>query len=231
MTYSRLSPETQELLSAYLDGEIDEAQRQELEQRLSREADLARALTELQDLKSAFAAMPRARAPRNFTLTPEQAGLKRRRAFPFWRWAAWGAAGAVALLMLFVFFAAGLTMLSAHTASAPPMLAAAPQAHQPQKEAAEPAVQPLPTPSPNAKALSLQAQPSKRFLSLQSSKPEEKSTKGGIQPTALPSPTATAQPAKAQKSPPNLTLPLALSTLIVLTAIWWALKRHRQKQR
>ena len=228
MTYSRLSPEIQELLSAYLDGEIDEAQRQELEHRLSREADLARALTELQGLKSALAAMPRARAPRNFTLTPEQAGLKRRRALPFWRWAAWGAAGAVVLLMLFVFFAAGLTMLSAHTASAPPMLAAAPQQ---QNEAAEPAAQPLPTSSPKAKALSLQAQPSQRFLSMQNAKPEGKSAKGASRPTATSAPTAAAQAAKAQKARLSLTLPLALLALMVLAAIWWALKKHREKQR
>ncbi len=231
MTYSRLSPETQELLSAYLDGEVDEAQRQELERRLPKEAELAQALAELQSLKSAFAAMPRARAPRNFTLTPEQAGLKRRRAFPIWRWAAWGAAGAVALLMLFVFFAAGLNMLSAHTASAPPMLAAAPQPHQPQKEAAEPATQPLPTPSPNAKALSLQAQPSRRFLSMQNAKPEGKSTKGATRTTATSTRTAAAQAAKAQKAQPSLPLPLALLALIALAAIWWVLKRHRQKQR
>ncbi|MGH2538242.1 MAG: anti-sigma factor family protein, partial [Candidatus Promineifilaceae bacterium] len=64
----------QEALSAYLDGALTPAERQRLERRLQSDAALRQEFESLRWLKRSLAAMPRLRAPRNFTLDPARYG-------------------------------------------------------------------------------------------------------------------------------------------------------------
>ena len=207
MTYSRLPPETQEMLSAYVDGELDDAQRQALERRLRADSDLAQALAELRGLKGAFSLLPPARAPRNFTLSPEQAGLKRRRQKPAWRWAAWSAVGALAVLVLMAIAAGGFALFSGRTAaSAPPMLAAAPQSEQAKGE------------QPNARA----AKPKPLGAKSAAGAPETMN----MRPTHTPTATA---PMPSTLPPPRqgIAILLVALALAAILAAWFILKRRR----
>ncbi|MCC6616733.1 MAG: LPXTG cell wall anchor domain-containing protein [Anaerolineae bacterium] len=58
-----------ELLSAYLDGALDESERQALEARLAHDAPLQRELDLLRETKQLIGALPTLRAPRNLTIT------------------------------------------------------------------------------------------------------------------------------------------------------------------
>ncbi len=66
-------------LSAYLDGELSVREADKLEGRLSAEPGLQAALEDLRDTKQILSRTPRIRVPHNFTLTPQQVGLKRAR--------------------------------------------------------------------------------------------------------------------------------------------------------
>ena len=213
MTYSRLSPETQEMLSAYIDGELDDAQRQELERRLHTEADLAQALAELRGLKGAFSALPHARAPRNFTLSPEQAGLKPHRRKPIWRWAAWSAAGALAVLVLMAIAAGGFALFGGRTAaSAPPMIAAAPQSEQAKGE--QPSTR-------AAKPKPLGAKSAARAPETMNQRPTPTPTATATMPSSTPTPAASSRPYWG-----SAVLLAALAIAAVLAA-WLILKRRR----
>lgn len=65
-----------ENLSAYLDGALSERERRRLETRLSTESALRTALDELRAVRAVLRQLPSRRAPRNFTLTPQQAGVR-----------------------------------------------------------------------------------------------------------------------------------------------------------
>ncbi len=94
-----------ERLSAYLDGELSQAERARLESRLARDAGLSAALDELRATRALLRRTPRRRAPRNFTLTPKMAGLRPPlpRAIPVLR-----LASVLATLLLFATFAGNL---------------------------------------------------------------------------------------------------------------------------
>lgn len=70
-----------ELLSAYLDGELSDREREALEQRLSRDARLRIALNELRDTVKLLHDLPRLKAPRDFTLDPADFA----RPVPWWQ--------------------------------------------------------------------------------------------------------------------------------------------------
>jgi hypothetical protein len=101
-----LSEHDLELLSAYLDGELPDRDRQTLEQRLAHEDLLRMTLDDLRDTIQLVQSLPRVRAPRNFTLDPALYGRKT----PWWRgwlrveqtlqWA--GAVGTMASILLIV---------------------------------------------------------------------------------------------------------------------------------
>jgi hypothetical protein len=105
-----------ERLSAYLDGELSQAERTRLESRLAREAGLSAALDELRATRSLLRRTPRRRAPRSFTLTPKMAGLRPPlpRAVPVFR-----LASVLATLLLFATFAGNLLGPIALGAQAP----------------------------------------------------------------------------------------------------------------
>jgi len=109
-----------EQLSAYLDGEISQADRARLEARISRDRDLTVALDDLRAARALLHRTPRRRVPRNFTLTPKMAGLRPPvpRLVPGLSFAS--AAAAVLLLFTFAGSLIGPTALGA-SAPAPQM--------------------------------------------------------------------------------------------------------------
>lgn len=74
-----ISPQDIELLSAYLDRELSANQMAEVEVRLQTESELKDLFVELRRTRQVLRSLPVMRAPRNFTLTPEMAGIKPRR--------------------------------------------------------------------------------------------------------------------------------------------------------
>jgi hypothetical protein len=93
-----------EALSAYLDEQLSAKERTRLETQLNQAPELRSALEELRRTRSVLRSQPKVRAPRNFTLTPEMAGLKAgpaRRApgYPFFRLAS-ALAGFLFLMVL-----------------------------------------------------------------------------------------------------------------------------------
>ena len=107
-----------EQLSAYLDNQSSQADRQRLDARLKNEPELRGLLAELSQARTLLRSLPARKAPRNFRLTPEMAGIRPPipRAFPVFRFAS-----ALAAVLLFFAFAANLTFpaLSALQAAAP----------------------------------------------------------------------------------------------------------------
>lgn len=72
-----------ELLSAYLDKELNPKERAYVEERLQSNPVLRSILGELHQNRAALRSLPRLRAPRNFTLSPELAGIKpKKRTYP-----------------------------------------------------------------------------------------------------------------------------------------------------
>jgi anti-sigma factor RsiW len=71
-----LSPRDWELLSAYMDRQLKPNEKAALEARLSADPALSAALGELQRTRDALRSLPRLRAPRNFTLTPQMVGQR-----------------------------------------------------------------------------------------------------------------------------------------------------------
>jgi len=65
-----------EQISAYLDGELSQAQRARLIARIVKEPDLARAMEEMRQVRALVQQTPRRKVPRNFTLTRKMAGIR-----------------------------------------------------------------------------------------------------------------------------------------------------------
>jgi hypothetical protein len=76
MMKKRLSPKDFKVLSAYLDGQLTPRESDRLEARLAEEKGLKETLIELRRTRQLLRAVPRLRAPRNFTLTPEMVGKR-----------------------------------------------------------------------------------------------------------------------------------------------------------
>ena len=76
MTDSKISPRDLKALSAYLDGELNAKERQHLETRLEQRPELRANLEELRSTRAVLRNAPVLRAPRNFTLTPQMAGMR-----------------------------------------------------------------------------------------------------------------------------------------------------------
>lgn len=98
-----------EALSAYLDNELTSKERANLETRLQQDQDLRLALQELRRARIVLRSQPKMRAPRNFTLTPEMAGIQASkrpasRAYPFFRLASALATIALVLVLVGDFF-------------------------------------------------------------------------------------------------------------------------------
>lgn len=72
----QIPPSDWEILSAYLDNELAGRERAQVEARLKTSAELRQALTELRQVRHTLRSQPRLRAPRNFTLTAQMAGVR-----------------------------------------------------------------------------------------------------------------------------------------------------------
>ncbi|GAB4476344.1 MAG: hypothetical protein Kow0088_14150 [Anaerolineales bacterium] len=71
MTDRTLSDRDYELISAYLDGEVDDHQRKAIEYRLAEDAPFKLALERLSQTRQILRSQPQLRAPRNYTLSPK----------------------------------------------------------------------------------------------------------------------------------------------------------------
>lgn len=104
MKKNRLSPRDQEMLSAYLDGQLSRGEVARLQARLKDDHQMQSALEELRMTRAVLRSLPLVRAPRNFTLTPEMVNRRiapRRPAYPVF-----GFASLVASLLLVLVFVA-----------------------------------------------------------------------------------------------------------------------------
>jgi anti-sigma factor RsiW len=124
-----MNPRDLELLSAYLDGGLNPSDSARFESRLASDENLRSALDNLRATRGLLLQLPARRAPRNFTLTPQMAGVKppTPRAVPVFRFAT-----ALATFLFFISFVInGLISLSAparsiYSAAAPLSAAQAP---------------------------------------------------------------------------------------------------------
>jgi hypothetical protein len=81
-----LSPRDWELLSAYIDGQLSNGKRVQLEARLDVNPDLRAALDDLTRTRAMLRSLPRLKAPRSFRITPEMVGQREpRRLYPFFQ--------------------------------------------------------------------------------------------------------------------------------------------------
>lgn len=100
MDLNKIGKRDLELLSAYLDGELNESESRKVEARLQSDSQLQVALEALEKTRQLVSGLPALRPPRNFTLTPEMAGLpKGLNLFPVFRFATVIAAAAFAVLV------------------------------------------------------------------------------------------------------------------------------------
>ena len=113
---SELPERDRELLSAYTDNELTPAERSALEQRLRTEPSLRRELAELRAVRDLLREQPWVTPPRTFTLTPEMAGVRRRR-FSLSGW--WQPLSGLAALVLIILISWQILGLNNNPASAP----------------------------------------------------------------------------------------------------------------
>jgi hypothetical protein len=92
-----------EQLSAYLDGQLNEIEKRQVESRLSSEPELREKYDGLRKTKLLFSRIPRVRAPRSFALTPEMVKVRKTKR-PFITTVRW--ATSVAAILLVVTFGA-----------------------------------------------------------------------------------------------------------------------------
>lgn len=127
MMNAPLTPQDWEILSAYLDGQLTEAEQNRVRVLLERRPELREELEVLRRTRQVLRAAPRRRAPRNFTLTPAMA--RQARPPSFWSRASvpsFGFASALATLLFVLSFFFRMTPLG--TTNLAPMMAAAPEA-------------------------------------------------------------------------------------------------------
>ena len=139
-----------EQLSAYLDGQLSQAEKTRLETRIQSDPALAAALTDLRQARAILRRTPGRRSPRNFTLTPKMAGIKPPvpRLVPTLGWAS-------AVAMVLFVFTLGTNLLGQISFGAnAPMLSAAPMTSEGYGLGGGPPAtdnsQVLPTPEPYA---------------------------------------------------------------------------------
>ena len=111
-----------EQLSAFLDGQLSQADKARLESRIETDLELAAVLEDLRSARAILRQTPRRRVPRNFTLTPRMVGIRPPvpRLVPALSWAS-----ALAML-LFVFTLGGGLLGQLSLKAAAPMMGAAP---------------------------------------------------------------------------------------------------------
>lgn len=100
MDLNKLKKRDLEQLSAYLDGELSENESRKVEARLQSDSQFQAAFEELEKTRVLISGLPILSPPRNFTLTPEMAGIRKGLSlFPIFRFATALAAVAFAVLV------------------------------------------------------------------------------------------------------------------------------------
>ena len=122
-----ITPQDWETLSAYLDDQLTETEKRQVQDLMTLRPELKQGLEELRRTRAVLRAAPRRRAPRNFTLTPQMA----QKARPRFRWGwtpsfSFASAMAAVLLVLSFFFRLNLPQPTFLT----PMAAQAPMAQE-----------------------------------------------------------------------------------------------------
>ncbi|RPI28674.1 MAG: hypothetical protein EHM70_16485 [Chloroflexota bacterium] len=118
---TNLSPRDWELLSEYLDDQLNKNKRARLEARLKADAGLRSALKDLANTRSMLRSLEPVKAPRSFKLTPQMAGIRpARRVYPVLQLAS----ALTTILLVFVllgdFFIANPSQLIAPQSSSAP---------------------------------------------------------------------------------------------------------------
>ena len=111
-----MKPRDLELLSAYLDGQLNPSESTRLETRLKTDPELASVLTDLRAARTLLRKLPVRKAPRNFTLTRKMVGQNPPlpRAYPWFRFT-------TALATLLFVFSFGLNTVGRQMASQAPL--------------------------------------------------------------------------------------------------------------
>ena len=89
-----------EQLSAYLDGELSSKEKSSLDSQLKSSQELTESLETLRQTRQFLKNLPKRSVPRNFTLTPEMAGIKTRQ--PLFLFPVFSAVSAIAALLFFI---------------------------------------------------------------------------------------------------------------------------------
>ena len=110
-----------ELLSLYLDGQLNESESKRLETRLAADLELASVLNDIRLARGILRGLPSRKAPRNFTLTRSMAGIKPPlpRAYSFFRFSTTFAT----ILLMLTFAANSLPQMSFGFGAAAPAVA------------------------------------------------------------------------------------------------------------
>lgn len=144
----QLSTRELEMLSAYLDGQLNARQLARLEARLDKNPELRVVLSELRHTRTLLRVVPKLRVPRNFTVTPEMVGMQQRpvvQPYPFFRLASTIASLLFVVVVVFDLIAGSSQYASVREAPMikaveQPAEGAAPQEKMMEMPAAEPEV-------------------------------------------------------------------------------------------
>ncbi len=135
MKHERQMTQELETLSAYLDGELSPAQSQVFVERLQSKPALQVRLEKLRQTKRMLADLPRMRAPRRYTLSPEMVSVRQPKKQPFV--GTLRLASALAAVMLMVLF--GVEFLFTSGPLARTQMATAPMLEEAMMDSGEPA--------------------------------------------------------------------------------------------
>jgi anti-sigma factor RsiW len=103
MTNRPLSSKDLEILSAYLDDQLKPGEVKRLETRLSENSGLSATLEDLKRTRLMVRSLPKVRAPRNFTLSPQMVAGIQRPARSFWQLSpSWGMVSAISVMLLMI---------------------------------------------------------------------------------------------------------------------------------
>ena len=100
----RISPKEWETLSAYLDGQLSSNDRIRLEVLLTERPEMCVALEDLRRTRNFLRIQPSLRAPRNFTLSPQLAGIRIKERGSSFAFPVLGAVSALASILLVLVF-------------------------------------------------------------------------------------------------------------------------------
>jgi anti-sigma factor RsiW len=216
-----------ELISAYLDGQLSQAESTRLETRLKTNPQLRTVLDDLSQSRALLRKLPARRAPRNFTLTPKMAGVKPPvpRAFPLFRFAS-----ALAAILFFFSFTANqvLPALSGLGSAAPlPAYGIGGGPGEPAQEAASAATQapaaaaPEATSAPAATAAPAMQAPIAPAPTMSAQDNFALTPTAEVMRTTASSETETPPPTEAEPAPPaqSKISPTEPSALVVSTPI------------